>query len=123
MNKNIFTVFLFSIFALFIFLQSTYAGDRMVLIERFTSSTCGPCAANNPTMDAFLQSQDPERITGISFHMNWPAPGNDPMFLYNQSDNTTRRTYYSVNSIPQAFMDGLQKYTARLQSGNFADLF
>ena len=37
----------------------------MVLVERFTSSTCGPCAANNPTMDAFLQSQDPERITGI----------------------------------------------------------
>ncbi len=123
MNKNIFTVFLFSIFALFIFLQSTYAGDRMVLVERFTSSTCGPCAANNPTMDAFLQSQDPERITGISFHMNWPAPGNDPMFLYNQSDNNTRRAYYGVNSIPQAFMDGIQNIQPAYNQGTLLSYF
>jgi thiol-disulfide isomerase/thioredoxin len=85
---------------------NSVAGDRMVLVERFTSSTCPPCASNNPIMDAFLASQDPERIVGISYHMNWPAPGNDPMFLYNPNDNTLRRNYYSVNSIPQAKMDG-----------------
>jgi hypothetical protein len=123
MNKNIITVFLFSILALFIFLQSTYAGDRMVLVERFTSSTCGPCAANNPIMDAFLQSQDPERITGLSFHMNWPAPGNDPMFLYNQSDNTTRRTYYAVSYIPQAWMDGDTLFQPPYQQGSLQAYF
>ncbi len=60
---------IFTVFFLFLFiagLQVTFAGDRMVLVERFTSWTCGPCAANNPTMDAFLQSQDPDKITGIS---------------------------------------------------------
>jgi hypothetical protein len=85
----------------------TFAGDRMVLVERFTSWTCGPCAANNPTMDAFLSSQDPEKIVGIAYHMNWPAPGNDGFYHYNPGDNTTRRTYYGVNSIPQARMDGV----------------
>src|SRR5690348_14617093 len=84
----------------------SYAGDRMVIIERFTSSTCVPCAQNNPVMDAFLNSQDPDKVTSIAYHMNWPAPGNDPMYLYNPNDNNGRRTYYGVNAIPQAFMDG-----------------
>src|SRR3990172_5923725 len=83
-----------------------FSGDRMVLVERFTSSTCPPCASNNPIMDAFLNSIDPDKIIGISYHMNWPAPGDDPMFLYNQADNTTRRTFYGINSIPEARMDG-----------------
>lgn len=85
----------------------TNAGDRMMLIEFFTSSTCGPCAANNPTMTAFLNAQDPDRITAIGHHMNWPSPGNDPMYLYNQNDNNSRRGYYGINSIPAGQFDGL----------------
>lgn len=105
--KKIFP-FLLIIFFYFLFINnSVYSGDRMVLVERFTSSTCPPCASNNPIMDAFLSSQDPEKIVGISFHMSWPAPGNDPFYLYNPNDNNLRRTYYNVNSIPQARMDGL----------------
>ncbi|MBS1515993.1 MAG: T9SS type A sorting domain-containing protein [Bacteroidetes bacterium] len=82
------------------------AGDRTVLVERYTSSTCGPCASNNPTVDAFMNSLTEAQIMGISYHMNWPSPGNDPMYLYNVSDNTTRRNYYNVNAIPQLQMDG-----------------
>ncbi|MBL7128860.1 MAG: T9SS type A sorting domain-containing protein [Ignavibacteria bacterium] len=85
----------------------TNAGDRMMLIEAFTSSTCPPCATNNPILEAFLSSSDPERISGISYHMNWPSPGNDPMYLYNPTENTARRNYYGVNSIPQARFDGI----------------
>jgi hypothetical protein len=103
--KKICIVFLFSLLTLS-FSSGSFAGDRMILIERFTSSTCGPCASNNPTMDAFLSSQDPSKIRGISYHMSWPAPGNDPMYLANTSDNNTRRTYYNVNAIPQARFDG-----------------
>jgi hypothetical protein len=83
-----------------------FSGDRTVVVERFTSSTCGPCASNNPIMDAFLTSQDPEKIQGISFHMNWPAPGNDPFYLANIGDNEARRSYYNVSYIPQGKMDG-----------------
>lgn len=99
------------------------AGDRMVLVERFTSSTCGPCAANNPTMDAFLNSVDPDKIAGISFHMNWPAPGNDPMYLYNPGDNNSRRSFYGVNSIPQAQMDGIINIQPAYNQGTLQSYF
>ncbi|MBK9405554.1 MAG: T9SS type A sorting domain-containing protein [Ignavibacteria bacterium] len=82
------------------------AGDRNILLERFTSSTCGPCATANPALDAFLSATDPNRLSSVSYHMNWPAPGNDPMYLANPTDNTSRRTQYGVNSIPYWFMDG-----------------
>src|SRR5438477_12906531 len=80
------------------------AGDRKVFVERFTSSTCPPCYSNNPIMDAFLNAQDQDKITGISFHMNWPAPGNDHFYMANSFDNTTRRNFYGLNYIPQAKM-------------------
>ena len=53
------------------------AGDRNILLERFTSSTCGPCATANPALDAFLLATDPNRLSSVSYHMNWPAPGNE----------------------------------------------
>jgi hypothetical protein len=119
---------LITISAIFLFLllggvKIATAGDRMVLVESFTSWTCPPCATNNPIMDAFLLSQDPERITGISYHMNWPAPGNDGFYLYNPNDNNARRTYYSVNSIPQAFMDGTINIQPTYNQGTLQSYF
>jgi len=104
--KKLFTGYLFLTIFVFLFGVSAYAGDRIVLIEFFTSSTCGPCASNNPVMHSFMISQDPERIIAAGFHMNWPAPGNDPMFLYNQADNNARRGYYGINAIPAGQLDG-----------------
>lgn len=101
MKKTLLTIFILILAA------TSFASDRMMLIEFFTSSTCAPCASNNPQLTAFLQSANLERINAIGYHMNWPAPGNDPMFLYNQTDNTTRRNYYGVNSIPQGRFDGI----------------
>jgi hypothetical protein len=105
MRKKI-TKFFLLIVLVISFVKITNAGDRMMIIEFFTSSTCSPCATNNPVLIAFMNASDPERITAIGYHMNWPSPGNDPMYLYNSSDNTTRRTFYGVNSIPQCQFDG-----------------
>ncbi|MBX7047483.1 MAG: T9SS type A sorting domain-containing protein [Ignavibacteria bacterium] len=99
------------------------AGDRTVLVERFTSSTCGPCASNNPTVDAFMNSLTDAQIMGLSFHMNWPSPGNDPMYLYNVNDNTTRRTYYNVNAIPQLQMDGTTTLQPNYTSGQLTSAY
>ncbi|MEO8665587.1 MAG: Omp28-related outer membrane protein, partial [Ignavibacteria bacterium] len=106
MRKIVFSLFFLLCFISFQ-LNNANAGDRKVLVERFTSSTCGPCASNNPTLDFFLNNADPNYVTSISYHMNWPAPGNDPMYLANQSDNNTRRTVYGVNAIPDWFFDGV----------------
>lgn len=123
MKIRIFTISTLILFALIAFTQFSFAGDRKVLVERFTSSTCPPCASNNPIMDAFLQGINPDKIVGISFHMNWPAPGNDPFYLYNPGDNTTRRTYYNVNSIPQAFMDGVINIQPTYNQGTLTAYF
>ncbi|MEP7145812.1 MAG: T9SS type A sorting domain-containing protein [bacterium] len=106
MRKVIFS--LFSLLCIVSFqVNNANAGDRKVLIERFTSSTCPPCATNNPTLDLFLSNADPNKVTSISYHMSWPAPGNDPMYLSNQSDNDTRRNVYGVSAIPDWFFDGV----------------
>ena len=90
---------------LFLFAIGFSQSQRFVLAEEFTSSTCRPCADQNPTFDALLQ-QNANVITSIKYHMNWPAPGNDPMYLQNPVDNNARRGYYGVTSVPHVFLDG-----------------
>jgi hypothetical protein len=115
---------LFTIFALILLLsQLTNAGDRMVIIERFTSWTCGPCASNNPTMEAWINSLDADKIVGIAYHMNWPAPGNDGFYIYNPTDNNARRSFYSINAIPQAQMDGLINIQSPYTQGGLSSYF
>jgi hypothetical protein len=80
--------------------------QRNVLLEEWTSSTCGPCATNNPTIDAFIAARF-DSLVAIKYHMNWPAPGNDPMYLYNPTQATDRRNYYGVNAVPHVIMDGV----------------
>ncbi|MDP3444549.1 MAG: hypothetical protein Q8T08_16950, partial [Ignavibacteria bacterium] len=92
-----------------IFLSSAFIiqaqSTRMLLAEGFTSSTCGPCASQNPAFDALLHANT-DKITSIKYHMSWPAPGNDPMYLHNTVDNNARRTYYSINSVPHVYLSG-----------------
>ena len=96
---------LFFVGMIFISLITFGQSQRFVLAEEFTSATCGPCAGQNPAFDALLQ-QNADVITSIKYHMSWPAPGNDPMYLHNTVDNNARRTYYGVNSVPHVFLDG-----------------
>ena len=117
--KKLFTFFVFILLAASTF----YAGDRMVIIERFTSWTCGPCASNNPTMEAFINGLDADKIVGIAYHMNWPAPGNDGYYLYNPTDNNARRTFYGINAIPQAQMDGIINIQSPYTNGGLTNYF
>ncbi len=79
--------------------------QRMVLAEECTSSTCWPCGQQNPAFDALLQANT-DIVTSLKYHVWWPAPGNDPMYLDNVDDNTARTNYYGVNSVPRAVIDG-----------------
>ncbi|MFH1159769.1 MAG: T9SS type A sorting domain-containing protein [bacterium] len=91
---------------LFIQLSIAYGqSQRLVLLEEFTSSTCAPCVTANAKIHGWLM-QYPTTFTAIFYHMNWPAPGNDPMYLANTVDNNARRTYYNVNSVPNSVVDG-----------------
>jgi hypothetical protein len=79
---------------------------KNVLLEEWTSSTCGPCASNNPTIDAFVNANF-DSLVAIKYHVGWPSPGNDPMYLYNPTQSYDRRFYYGVNAVPHVIMDGI----------------
>lgn len=79
--------------------------ERLVLVEGFSSATCGPCASQNPAWNALLAANQ-DIVTSIKYQMSWPPPGNDPMYHHNPQDNTARRNYYSVNSVPRAIING-----------------
>lgn len=122
MRKKL-TILLLIVVSVISLVKITNAGDRMMLIEFFTSSTCGPCASNNPTLVSYMNSADPERIIAIGYHMNWPGLGNDPMYLYNPTDNTTRRNLYGINSIPQGQFDGVINLSSPYSTSTFQSYY
>lgn len=97
----------FTFFAIFFFAFATAwsQNPRLVLAEGFSSATCGPCAAQNPAWNALLHANE-DIVTSVKYQMNWPSPGNDPMYHHNPTDNSARRNYYGVNAVPQAVIQG-----------------
>lgn len=49
----------------------------------------------------------PARIQTVRYHMSWPGP-NDPFYLANIEENDARRGYYSVNYVPNLWIDGVE---------------
>lgn len=79
--------------------------ERMVLVEHFTQASCGPCASYNPGMQAMLDdAQNAGRLTSIKYQVSWP--GYDPMNEHNPTQIDNRRTYYSINSVPNPIVNG-----------------
>lgn len=100
-------ILLFLFLAGFIF--STNAYDKLSLVERFTNASCGPCAQLNTawyttTTHNYVNSG---LMSHIVYNVWWPGPG-DPMYLLNQSDNTTRTNYYGCNYVPWIDVNGVQ---------------
>lgn len=103
--------------------------NRKVLFEAFTSTTCAPCASQNPSLDAFIQARF-DTVIAIKYHVWWPATG-DPMYLANVNQNSARVYTYSITSVPCLQIDGviqqvsgystlsnlLNPYNARLSKG------
>ena len=77
---------------------------RTVLIEDFSSATCGPCATTNPIFKAFLE-QFGNSVISVAFQCHIPVTG-DPMYAQNVPDVSSRVTYYGINSAPNCRVDG-----------------
>jgi len=69
---------------------------RKVLYEKFTSSTCAPCATFNNTYFNSHYTTNAANVNLINYQVNWPSTG-DP---YYNTDTATRVGYYSINSAP-----------------------
>lgn len=78
--------------------------QRTPVLEHFSSSTCAPCAGVNTDMKEF-EANNLGRFSYIKYAMNGPGAG-DP--YYNQHAGT-RRIYYGLTSIPQLYLDGIDR--------------
>ncbi len=99
MRKNILLSIILVSFSLFVAGQS----QRLVFVEEATNASCGPCAGQNPAFDALLQA-NPDKLVALKYH--WYFPGYDPMYNHNQDENNSRVSYYGINGVPHALIDG-----------------
>jgi archaellum component FlaG (FlaF/FlaG flagellin family) len=85
----------------FVFISKLNAYDKLSLVERFTNASCVPCAQLNAAWyTAVTQNYvNSGLISHIVYNVWWPGAG-DPMYILNQSDNTSRTNYYGCNSVP-----------------------
>jgi flagellar hook assembly protein FlgD len=101
--KKLLLVIASSLILLTVYSQS----QRLVMLEEFTSATCGPCVSKNTQFHTW-QTQNPDKFTSIYYHVNWPAAG-DPMNLANPGEVATRVSYYMPPSnmyVPYSVLDG-----------------
>jgi hypothetical protein len=91
-----------------IIISSVYSqSQRLVMLEEFTSATCGPCVSKNTQFHTW-ELQNPDKFTSIYYHVNWPAAG-DPMNLANPGEVSTRVSYYMSPTnmyVPYSVLDG-----------------
>ena len=98
--------FIFASLLVLISLSMHAQNERVLLFECFTNTGCGPCAQQNPALDALI-SANADHIAAIKYHMSWPS-ANDPMYLHNTVDNNARKGVYNVNSVPHTVVDGIR---------------
>ncbi|HKV99689.1 MAG TPA: tetratricopeptide repeat protein [Vicinamibacterales bacterium] len=77
------------------------AANRIVLLEMFTGSGCGPCVSADLAMDAVMERYPPDAIVPVAYHANIPLP--DPMVV---PGGDGRREYYKVRGVPTFNIDG-----------------
>ena len=95
------------VLAVLLLAVSAFGYPRQALVERFTNASCAPCASvNTGWYTATVQGlENAGSLDHIVYNVNWPGP-NDPMYLFNASDNMARRALYGVNSVPWIEVDG-----------------
>lgn len=97
---------------------SSIAADRVVLVEDFTNSGCGPCWSLEPTLNAFVNSHlAAGNIAPIRVHVNWPSP-TDPIYLANPGEQNARKSFYNITGVPTVKFDGVLTGTSNLE-GSF----
>jgi hypothetical protein len=83
---------------------TAFSQQRMVLTESFSQASCGPCASQNPALEA-LMAANPTKVVAVKYQVSWP--GVDPMNAQNPTDVSARQgAYYNISGVPDRVMDG-----------------
>ncbi|HZK07252.1 MAG TPA: T9SS type A sorting domain-containing protein [Bacteroidales bacterium] len=80
---------------------------KQPLYEEFTSSTCAPCAMQNPALDAVLAA-NPITHSLIKYQVNWPGVG-DP---YYTPECSVRTNYYGNSQAPKLYINSNSQWVA-----------
>jgi hypothetical protein len=95
------------------------AAERVVLLEDFTNCGCGYCWNFEPALNSFVNSHlAAGDLSVIRVHVSWPDPS-DPIYAANPTQQTARKSFYSVTGVPWVQMDGVlhpQSSAAGLQN-------
>jgi hypothetical protein len=78
---------------------------KKVLLEEFTSATSPSCGANNIFLDTFVNNHFSD-ICAIKYHLGFPPPGIDSLYIRDTAMVERRREYYFANSTPLSIIDG-----------------
>jgi hypothetical protein len=98
--------------------QQTFT--RNILFEEATNASCGPCAASNPILKAYIESKG-DTVIPIKYHASWP--GTDPMYSANTTQNTERIQYMGVSAVPHLNVDGIIFDVWPFSTANFTTAF
>lgn len=93
--------------------------SKKPLYEKFTSSTCNPCAyANTNVFTPFYTSgTNSTDLCLINYQMDWPGNG-DP---YYTAEGGVRKSLYGVGGVPDLYVNGKLSSVSVL-SGNASDM-
>ncbi len=87
-----------------ILVGASFSQQRLVLTESFSQASCGPCAAQNPALEALMVA-NPTKVVAVKYQVSWP--GTDPMNAQNPTDVSARQgTYYNITGVPDRVIDG-----------------
>ena len=78
---------------------------RNVLFEEFTSATSPSSGSQNLYLDSFINNNF-SLLSAVRYHLGFPQPGIDSMYLQNPSEPDARRLFYFIQSVPQTLVDG-----------------
>ncbi|MCG8582939.1 MAG: T9SS type A sorting domain-containing protein, partial [Bacteroidales bacterium] len=86
--------------------------QRLVLLEHFTNTSCGPCAEQNPALKALVKEEvNKGKVLYITYHSNYPG-SDDHFYLANPEQNSNRILYYGINAVPTVHLAGNKKVTS-----------
>ena len=80
--------------------SSAIVYDSKILMELFTSTTCGPCLPQNTTLNRYLDPMSAvyagdlaDKWILLRYHVWWPSAG-DPFYDWNPQPVINREAYY-----------------------------
>lgn len=78
---------------------------KKILFEEFTSATSTSAAVNNPSLNNFINSKF-DSVVAIKYHVGFPAPGNDSLYLADTIQSKEKADYYDILAVPNLIFNG-----------------